>query len=272
LVDETAQTVTIEHPTLGRLIVSRAALAAIPTGQAAAMPMKLKWRRQIEFGYAQEAGRTAQQNLTARVQLDGQGGADTYHLTARVQQAETNGIDVADQRAADFRWRHEITPRLFTQTLTTWTADPVRSIDQSVEQQVGGGLKLMASGGSTANVGLGAAVRYQDRAGTGAETALLGTVFQDYAHAWSGGVRFSEEASVALASDRPFSPAAGAVGAPPVPADGGNYRVRFNTLLQGRVTAQVNFNLRYDYDYDRSVPDPAGRVDRRLTTSLGYTW
>jgi hypothetical protein len=101
---------------------------------------------------------------------------------------------------------------------------------------------------------------------------VLGSVFQDFARSLPGGFKFSEEASVAYSGDRPYRTAPTVVGTAPPPADGGNYRLRFNTLFQGKLTDEITFNLRYDLDYDRSVPDPASRLDRRLTTSLGYTW
>jgi putative salt-induced outer membrane protein YdiY len=52
----------------------------------------------------------------------------------------------------------------------------------------------------------------------------------------------------------------------------GNYRLRFNAALQSKVTKQMSVNLRYEYDYDRSIAESELRADSRLTTSLGYSW
>jgi hypothetical protein len=62
------------------------------------------------------------------------------------------------------------------------------------------------------------------------------------------------------------------VGIVPVPAGGNNYRLRFGAALQGRVIGHTIFNVRYDYDYDRSVLLSDYRADQRLSTSLGYIW
>jgi putative salt-induced outer membrane protein YdiY len=226
----------------------------------------------LEFGYSRQSGVTTQQNVSLRGQLDGKSGPDTFRGTAQLLESEVAGVTQADRLDADFRWRHELSKQVFVQSLTTGFTDALRGIDFSLEEQLGAGWKILAAKQQTADLGLGVAVRRQDQSVAGGTTGLLGTVFQDFAHTWTGGLRFSQESSLALATDQPLAAAPSPLGSTPVPAAGGNYRVRFNAALNGKMPGHTTYTVRYDYNFDRSVFDPNLRSDQRLTTSLGYVW
>ena len=49
-------------------------------------------------------------------------------------------------------------------------------------------------------------------------------------------------------------------------------RAEVNAALEGKVTNQLSLNVRFEYDYDRAVPEVDLRGDQRLITSLGYAW
>jgi putative salt-induced outer membrane protein YdiY len=51
-----------------------------------------------------------------------------------------------------------------------------------------------------------------------------------------------------------------------------NYKVRFNSSLQGKLSERISLNLRYEYEYDNAILDKNGRTDRRVTSSLGYSF
>lgn len=286
LVTEFEDVIVIRHPALGLMEIPRSALAvavtaadaaapAATTGTpvaTAAKPEKKRWKGQLEVGYTQQSGVRTQQNLSMRGQLDGRIGTDTLRATARLLQTSSDGVRQSDRLDADFRWRHELSQRFFVQSLSSGYTDALRQIDLSLEEQVGVGWRMINTKNQTANLGLGTAVRRQQQQLAGGTTALLGTVFQDYAHTWKGGLRFSEESSASLSAERSLTATQQPVGIVPVPAGGGNYRLRFGAALQGRVIGRTIFNVRYDYDYDRSVLVPDYRADQRLSTSLGYIW
>lgn len=288
LVKDDGEYLEIKHPQLGMLRLAKSALKleAPPTGTAADLtPADLpkapaaaasrkpasNWKRQLEFGFSQQSGTTSKEDLTIRGQLDGKLGDNTFRGTARLLQAETADKTVTDRREADFRWRHDLNKRLFTQTLTTYAADDVRFIDLSIEQQFGGGYRVLDVARHKANVGLGAVVQYLEREGYDDATALHGSFFQDYAFTYNSRLKLTQESNLLVSDSSVFSSLGGRSGLSGIPRDG-SYRLRFNAAAQSKVTSQMSLNVRYEYDYDRSVPDPDLRGDQRITTSLAYLW
>ncbi len=275
LVREDDAGLEVQHAQLGLLRVPRAALRAPePAAPKPAAPVESaqpdtdKWKRQMELGYAQQSGAKEKQDLSVRLQLDGKAGANTFRGTARLLQAGADGRTVTDRQEAEFRWRHDINKRLFAQSLTTYAADEVRQIDLSLEQQIGGGFRLVDNARHKANVGLGAVVQYLERADADEQTSLLGSFFQDYAYQWNTRVKLVQESSL-LVSDTGTLSVKSALTNGPVE---GSYRLKFNTGVQSKVTDRMSLNVRFEYDYDRSVLDTELRADQRLTTSLGYLW
>ncbi len=289
LVEDEGETLEIKHAQLGLLKLPKSALRPEPAEPAAATTADTAlagsksapaattkapapaWKRQFEVGFSQQSGTKSKEDLNLRAQMDGRRGDNTFRATARLLQSEANDKTVTDRREADFRWRHDLSKRLFAQTLTTYAADDVRAIDLSLEQQIGGGYRLIDDRRHKASIGLGAVVQYLEREGFDEATALLGSFFQDYTYTMNSRVKLMQESNVLVSDSGAFSTQGGRSGLTAVPRDG-SYRMRFNTAIQSKVTSHMSLNLRYEYDYDRSVPDPDLRGDQRLTTSLGYVW
>ena len=287
LISEDPQFIVVQHPQLGRLQVPRTALqlpaeagqksgeakAAVPQGSATVakpvtVPKVPPWKRLLEVGYAQQSGAAESQNLLIRAEVDGRKGARTFRATGRLLQAEANGKTVTDRLEGDVRWRYDVSKRLFAQALTTYAEDRVRKIDLSLEQQFGGGYRILDAANHKANIGLGAVVQYLQREAMGEQTSLLGSLFQDYAYQWGSRLKLMQEANFMVSNMGSLNVKSGLINAPA----GGSYRVKFNTGLQSKVTDSMSLNLRFEYDYDRSVLQETLRADQRLTTSLGYNW
>lgn len=301
LVAEHEGRVEIEHPALGRITIARGALQGVVTDQAAAEAAEVlakaeapaapppgppltnetptaptgkprfKWmNRQIDLGYARQDGARNKEDVSARLQAEGRRGSDTFRGTARITRSEAENRLVVDRQDADFRWRRDFNSRLFTQTLTTYAADDVRKINLSLEQQIGGGYRIVDTRRQKVNIGLGAVLQRLDRDGYDEYTGVLGSAFQDYVLQWNPRLRLTQEATVLVAEQGSIA-RYGGQSSVQAPSDG-NYRVKFNAALQTKMTDKVSLNLRYEYDYDHSLPEPVLRSDSRLTTSLGYMW
>lgn len=286
LIEEGAEVIEVKHAQLGRLSLPRSALqpvvaadpatatdgdALVSAAKPAAATKKPRWKRQIDIGFSQQSGTKSKEDLTVRGQFDGRIGANTYRGTARLLQAESQDKVITDRHEADFRWRHEVTKRLFTQTQTTYAVDDVRQIELSVEQQVGGGYKVLDAPRHQANVGVGAVFQYLDREGFDPSHGLLASFFQDYAYTLNSRIKLTQETNVLVSDSSTFALQGGKPGLSGTAADGA-YRVKFNAAVQSKVTPEVVFNVRFEYDYDHSVADAELRADQRLTTSLGYVW
>lgn len=289
LVRETDAELEIRHDQLGTLKIPRSALAPVPSAATSAALAKVpttpdtapaaksdkvipKWTRQLELGYSTQDGAKTKRDLMARFSIEGRDKkSNSYRATATAQRSEAQGIITADRQQADFRWRHDFSKRLFTQSLTTYSSDDLKQINYSVEQQLGGGYKILDQAKQQVNFGLGAVVQRLSRDGYEDYTALLGSAFQDYSLQWDKRFKLTQEATVFLADSPNMSARGGRSAVAGAPADG-NYRIKFNAALQSRMTERISLNLRYELDYDHSVPDPNFRSDSRLTSSLGYTW
>lgn len=279
LIREDGTFIELDHAQLGRIKLPRSAIRAAALAKNAAAPAPGKaiavkaavprWKRQVDVGYSQQSGAKEKQDLSIRFQVDGKRGGNTYRATAKLLQTEADKRQVTDRREADFRWRHDIDKRLFTQTLTTYVEDDVRRVDLSLEQQVGGGLRLLDSSRHKVNIGLGAVLQYLDRADAAEQTAVLGSFFQDYAYEMNSRLKLTQESTVMVSDKGALNVRPGTINAP---TSDGSYRVKFVTGMQSKVTDRMSLNVRFEYDYDRSVLDEDLRADQRLTTSLGYLW
>ena len=280
LVREDATTVELKHPQLGVIKVPRNALqapatvadvapAAKPAADTAVKPSVPKWKRQFELGFSQQSGAREKQDLSVRLQLDGKIGQNTYRATGRLLKTETDNLVAADRREADFRWRYDINKRMFAQALTTYVEDGVRKIDLSFEQQVGAGYRVVDNDRHKANVGLGAVGQFLDRDSLEPQTALLGSFFQDYAFEMNSRLKLTQESTFMYSDTGALTTRSGTLVSSPT---AGSYRLRFNTGVQSKVTDKMSLNVRFEYDYDRSIVDADLRADQRLTTSLGYMW
>lgn len=291
LIAETEAGIEIEHPQLGRLALQRGQLQGVVTDTAApaaknrataAKPpattspaaragTRIQWKRQIEFGYTMQEGAKTREELNARAQIEARKGTDSFRGTARILRAKSQGTLTLDRTEADFRWRHDFSKRLFAQAQTAYASDDIRRIDLSLEQQLGGGYRLLDGERHIVNVGLGAVVQHLAREGYDNSTALLGSFFQDYSLALNSRLKLAQEATVFVADSAGLAARGGRTVLAAAPSDA-SYRVKFNTALQGKMTDQVSLTLRYEYDYDGSLPNPDLREDSRLTTSVGYSW
>lgn len=311
LLAQDAQNLEIDHPQLGRLTVPRsalqpesAALAAAPTpapapapAPAAAKPAaaapstpatakpavarvddakkdaRPKWTRSLEVGFIMQEGVKSTRDLNLRAQAEGRIGRSSIRGTARVTRSESEGLVTRDRDEADFRWRRDFNKRTFAQALTTYSSDDIRKVDLSLEQQLGGGYRLIDSDRHKVNVGLGAVVQQFEREGYEDQTALLGSFFQDYTLAWNSRFKVTQEASIQVADRSPVLARSGTSSTTTLNAPReGAYRFKLNTALQSKVTDEISLNLRFEYDYDHSIAEENLRADSRLTTSLGYSW
>lgn len=287
-ITESAKFIEVQHAVLGRLQVPKAGLqpdalrrdgavgdsakaaqtASVPTPSAAKPEESKAWKRQIEVGYTQQSGAKEKQDLTIRGQVEGRRGPDSIRMIGRILRSEAAGKIVAERREGDFRWRHDVGSRLFAQALTTYEEDEVRNIDLNLEQQVGGGYRVFNGERHKASVGLGAVVQYLQREAVDGHTALLGAFFQDYSYQVSNRLKLVQESSLMVSDRGALNPHATSANAP----GEGSYRFKFNTGVQSKLTDFMSLNVRFEYDYNRSIIESELRADQRLTTAIGYLW
>jgi hypothetical protein len=134
------------------------------------------------------------------------------------------------------------------------------------------GYNILKGGRQTASAGAGLTYQYREAEGVEQGGTFLGEFFQDYAFKFNGRLSFLQSLNALYSPDgRAHLASSGAV---PVLIDthAEDYKVRFNSTLQGRFSERISLNLRYEYEYDNAILDKNGRTDRRVTSSVGYSF
>jgi putative salt-induced outer membrane protein YdiY len=230
------------------------------------------WKGKLEFGYLNQAGWNNVLNYSTRGEAERASAKDSLRLNARYLYGKSNDVLSTNRSDASFRWRHEISERIFGQTLTSYKRDDIAGIQLSAEQNAGFGYNILKGGRQTASAGAGLTYQYREAEGVEQGGTFLGEFFQDYAFKFNGRLSFLQSLNALYSPDgRAHLASSGAV---PVLIDthAEDYKVRFNSTLQGRFSERISLNLRYEYEYDNAILDKNGRTDRRVTSSVGYSF
>jgi len=240
--------------------------AAPPAAQApkaaAVAPEPSRWRGKVEFGFQQQSGSSESIDFSLRMDAERKSGRDQYRANGRLLYGEKNDKRSSDRYDASFRWRRDFSNRVFSQTLSTFLADRIKQIDESYEQNLGIGYRFLDREQHIVNAGVGATGRYRDAVGTDQNFQLLGEVFEDYTYKINGRFTFLQNALLQWSTEAPSSLVQGRQ----------NYKVQFDTALQGRLTDRMSLNLRFEHEFDNAVVNREARTDQRLISSLGYAF
>lgn len=257
-------------------------LSGLPPGGVAATPsdessstavsttrIPPAWRGKIEFGAQDTTGRTDSLSLTLRGDAEKKSGANSYRADARFLYGKQEESLSSDRYDATFRWRHELSERVFGQSQTKFTRDRVKRIDQNWEEGAGFGYRLVNRPRNAVNVGAGITLQYREADGIDSGLDYLGEIFQDYTYKLTGRVTLHQDANVLYSplTQNRYTTVNGVI--LQTDQDAQNYRIRLNTALQGKISERLSFNVRFEYEYDNAILDPEAKVDRRITTTLG---
>lgn len=230
------------------------------------------WKGKIELGYAQQSGRTDTLSYNARAEAEKKSRRNTLRANGRILYAKQNDRPSADRGDASVRWRYQLTNRSFAQAQTIYYTDAITQIQNNFEQNAGLGYRIVDGRRHTANVGAGITGQYRDwEAGTNG-FAPYGEIFQDYLFKINDRITLNQDLVAQYSpSDRAFNiPSKGTPAT--VDPDQQNYKLRFNSTLQGKVTERVSVNLRYEFELDNAIKVENARETQRITSSIGYAF
>ena len=253
--------------------VAKAPTPGSPAKPSAGAPEKLgKWKGKVELGFQQQSGRQDGLTTTVRADAERERGRNQIKGSMRYLYGEINDRINTDRADASLRWRYQLSPRVFAQSLTSFLTDDVKQIDQNYEQNLGFGYALLKRDRHVVNVGGGATAQYRQAVNIDNGMALLGEVFQDYTYKINGRITLIQDL---LAQYSPVTKDQYILRNGTLVATSGdvqNYRVRFNSTLQGRVTDRISMNLRFEYEFDNTIADRDAKSDQRISSSLGYAF
>jgi putative salt-induced outer membrane protein YdiY len=232
-------------------------------------PVVTHWTGKVEFGYDNDLTTIRTVTTTTRIEAERTIGADTLQLKGLYLYGSSDEVPTTDQDEFDFRWRHQLDDRWFTQANTSYGSDKIRLIDDNIEQEAALGYKLFSNSRQSLDVGAGVTGQYLDATGVQKGADYLGDVFQDYTYKINGRYTLSEDISADFSPDRRAEYGVTAIGTA-INKEASNYDYKFHTTLQGKISDRLSINLHFEYDYDNAVLDPAARAEQHITTTLGY--
>ena len=234
-------------------------------------PPVLPWAGKVEFGYDNIVSNDIRTvALTLRAEMERTIRENNYLLKGRFLYGSSSSVPTTDEEDGDFRWRHNLSDRLFTQSDTTYDSDKIKLIHYQFDENVGLGYKIFKSVRQAVDVGAGVTGEELDATGVEKGFTYLGNVFQDYAYKINGRYTFLED----IAAD--YSPEtrglSGLVPDTVIVASGSqrDYDYKFHATLQGKINERLSLNLHFEYEYDNAVANPTARTSQRITTTLGY--
>jgi putative salt-induced outer membrane protein YdiY len=243
--------------------------ADIPRPAPKAPPAR-KWRGKVEFGLNNQTGRNETTNLNLRGETQLTKANNDYRLNARYLYGESFGRITTDRRDGSFRWRRELSPKIFAQTNTSYFSDRVAKVDLNAEQNLGMGYKFLQGDRNKASIGGGLTTQYREAAGVENGTSVLGEFFQDYAYKINGRLTFSQDLNALFSPDSRTRTVT--INLTSFREEADNYKIRFNSALQGKLSERISLNLRYEYEYDNAILNRDNRIDQRVSSSLGYSF
>ena len=236
-------------------------------------PQKLtKWKGKMEFGFLNQSGRREVLNASLRMEAEHKSGANNLRAVGRYLYGENDNKVASDRQDASFRWRHDVSGRIFAQSLTSYTRDKITQIDLNLEQNGSMGYQLVQGEQHNATVGAGLTLQYREAEGFDSGVNYLGEVFQDYSYKINGRLTLTQAINALYSPNGRVRSITSATNLSNLTNEADNYKVRFNSALQGKMSEHISLNLRYEYEYDNAILDKNGRTDQRITSSVGYAF
>lgn len=209
------------------------------------------WSREFEFGLNSQRGRKDRQDYSLRYDMRRRIEKNDYRFLAQKYYGKSEGEKTSDRVLSSFRWRSDISPGVFYQTDTIYSSDAVKEIDLSLDQKVGLGYRFINQKNLKLSTGLGLNARYRDDT-SGNNATYLVDLFEDVDYRLNQRIRLTQEFSIALPPD-----------------DSNQYEIKFQTGIVSKITEALHMSIRYQLDYDRSLPKDR-REDQRFLSSLGF--
>jgi putative salt-induced outer membrane protein YdiY len=247
-------TSSLKKPTSGQKQVS----SDRPFGRGTRFPSNMTkgkphdWNREVEFGFNTQSGRSEKTNILARFQMDKRTEANNYRFQSRFLYGESNNEESTNTITSNFRWRRDISPTLFGQSLTSYSNDQIKRVDHDASQGFGVGRKFVPNDNIRFSLGSGATARYRDEEELKPEWEYLIDAFQELSIDISSRLQITQDMLLFVS-----------------PQDSNSYTVLLNAALVGKVTERIKMTMRYEYEYDGSLL-PENRTNQRVLTSLGY--
>ncbi|HVW22191.1 MAG TPA: DUF481 domain-containing protein, partial [Opitutaceae bacterium] len=234
-------------------------------------PVVTHWIGKVEFGYDNNLTTTRAVTTTTRLEADRISGPDNFQFKGSYLYGRSDHVPTTDQDELDFRWRHNLDARLFTEATSTYSQDKIRQINDNLEQGGSFGYRVFANQTQSVDFGLGLIGQYLDATGVQQGADYFGHVFQDYTYKINGRFTLAQDVSADYSPEKRARFGVTTIGSP-VNSQAQDYDYKFHSTLEGKITDHMSLNLHFEYDYDNAVLDPHARAEQHVTTTVGYSF
>ncbi len=250
---------------------SVATKAVAQVSKAPKTPHPPAWKGKLEVGYSQQtaAGLHAA-NLSVGAEEAKIQDKNDYMAKAHIFYSSSAQIPIIDQKDASFRWRHDLSPKLFSQSETSFNQDKIQLINHQYEENVGIGFKVHDDSTKTMNLVMG--LTGEDLSATGIQSGLsyLGRVSEDFVYKFNSHIKFTQDASVE------YSPLMqNRNGLVPslieqVNTNIAEYNYKIHSTIESKLTKTLTFNVHFEYEYNNATLDPLARTEQKFISALSY--
>ena len=209
------------------------------------------WTQQFEFGMNSQNGRRDKIDFNTLYSMRRKIQNNDFRILVRRFYGESNQEKTTDRTYSNFRWRYDISPGVFYQSDTEYSSDRIKEIDLNLEQTLGVGYRFLNQKALKVSTGMGMSSRYRDRATESGETSSLVDLFQDVDYRVNNRLRLTQEFKLEVPPDKEDE-----------------YEYEFRLGMTSKLNEALHFSLRYQLEYDRSLPKDR-REDQRVISSVG---
>lgn len=209
------------------------------------------WTRQFEFGMNTQRGRRDKIDFNARLNMRRKIEKNDFRFETRRYFGKSDQVKTTDRIYSNFRWRRDLSPGVFYQSDTLYSTDAIKEIDLNLEQTFSLGYRFINQKELKISTGAGMSGRYRDDNTDQGNMNYLVDFFQDADYSLNSRLRLTQEFRIALP-----------------PNERSNFEYEFQTGIVSKVTDSLHLSIRYQLEYDKSLPEDR-REDQRIVSSVG---
>ena len=232
---------------------------------------KNPWKGKLELGYSEQTALGIHAvNLSVRAEETKTVKENEYLAKSRILYSNSAQIATAEQADASFRWRHTLSPLLFSQSESSFNKDRIQLINYRFEQNVGLGFKVLEDPRKAVNVVFG--ITGENLRATGVEGGFsyLGKASEDFSYKFNSRIKFTQDASIEysplMQNHNGLIPSL----TQQVSTSIAEYNYKILTNLESKITNALSYNLRFEYEYNNATLDPAARAEQKFVSALSY--
>lgn len=217
-----------------------------------------KMNSKIGFSFSDKSSRRDQTDIRFFYNSKWKNGKSEYRFDTDYRYRETDGDTSENRYTGEFRFRRQQHRDFFIQATTFYKRDPIRKVDNWLQQGLGGGWKKKVSPDFEYSLGAEGSLKYEEF--NNGDSGLSGyevvtALFEDSVYQIGKSYQLVQEAEFYITPD-----------------DSNNWGYRFEVKLDGKISKGFSVRVGYQYNFDNIQPTKVPQKETLFSTSLLYTF